>query len=73
VAIGVIDRPETERISHYFEAVLGQQFDVVIQVDETYAVDPLERTSEWTAGVLPETHPWAVQSGDVQRRPRTLP
>jgi erythromycin esterase-like protein len=59
-AIGVIYRPETERLSHYFEAVLGQQFDFVIHLDETRAVDPLERTSEWEAGELPETYPWAV-------------
>jgi erythromycin esterase-like protein len=59
-AIGVIYRPETERLSHYFEAVLGQQFDVVIHLDQTNAVDPLERASEWEAGELPETYPWAV-------------
>jgi hypothetical protein len=29
-------------------------------VDETSAVEPLERTSEWEAGELPETYPWAV-------------
>jgi hypothetical protein len=28
--------------------------------DETCAVKPLERTSEWEAGELPETYPWAV-------------
>jgi erythromycin esterase-like protein len=59
-AIGVIYRPETERISHYFEAELGQQFDFVIHLDQTHAVDPLERTSEWESGELPETYPWAV-------------
>jgi erythromycin esterase-like protein len=59
-AIGVIYRPETERLSHYFEAVLGQQFDLVIHLDQTHAVDPLERTSEWEAGELPETYPYAV-------------
>jgi erythromycin esterase-like protein len=59
-AIGVIYRPETERLSHYFEAVLGQQFDLVIHLDQTHAVDPLERTSEWEAGEFPETYPYAV-------------
>src|SRR6266850_1037528 len=29
-AIGVIYRPETERVSHYFHARLPQQFDVVL-------------------------------------------
>jgi erythromycin esterase-like protein len=59
-AIGVIYRPETERISHYFEASLANQFDAVIHVDETRAVEPLERTSGWERGELPETYPWGV-------------
>jgi erythromycin esterase-like protein len=59
-AIGVIYRPQTERISHYFDARLADQFDAVIHIDETSAVEPLERTSEWEAGELPETYPWAV-------------
>jgi erythromycin esterase-like protein len=44
-AIGVIYRPETERLSHYFHARLPEQFDAVIHIDETHAVEPLERTS----------------------------
>jgi erythromycin esterase-like protein len=59
-AIGVIYRPETERLSHYFHARLANPFDAVIHIDETRAVEPLERTSEWVAGELPETYPWAV-------------
>jgi erythromycin esterase-like protein len=59
-AIGVIYRPDTERISHYFRATLAHQFDTVIHLDETHAVEPLEPTSEWKAGELPETYPWAV-------------
>jgi erythromycin esterase-like protein/predicted phosphoribosyltransferase len=59
-AIGVVYRPETERISHYFHARLADQFDAVIHIDETHAVEPLERTSEWEAGELPETYPWGV-------------
>jgi erythromycin esterase-like protein len=59
-AIGVIYRPETERLSHYFDARLASQFDMVIHIDETHAVEPLERTSEWETGELPETYPWAV-------------
>jgi erythromycin esterase-like protein len=59
-AIGVIYRPDTERISHYFRATLAGQFDTVIHLDETHAVEPLEPTSEWEAGELPETYPWAV-------------
>ena len=59
-AIGVIYRPDTERLSHYFEARLADQFDALIHLDETRAVEPLERTSEWEVGELPETYPWAV-------------
>jgi len=29
-------------------------------VDETRALEPLERTSHWEAGELPETYPSAV-------------
>jgi erythromycin esterase-like protein len=56
-AIGVIYRPETERVSHYFEARLPDQFDAVIHFDETSAVEPLDRTPGWDVGEPPETYP----------------
>ena len=59
-AIGVIYRPETERASHYFHARLAAQFDAVIHVDETRAVEPLERTVEWEQGEVPETFPTGI-------------
>ena len=59
-AIGVIYVPESERVSHYFQARLANQFDAVIHLDETRAVEPLERTSQWEAGEFPETYPFAV-------------
>jgi erythromycin esterase-like protein len=59
-AIGVIYRPETERQSHYFRARLSDQFDAVIHIDETRAVEPLERTARWEEGELPETYPFGV-------------
>jgi erythromycin esterase-like protein len=59
-AIGVVYRPETERISHYFHARIANQFDAIIHFDETRAVQPLERTSRWEAGELPETYPFGV-------------
>jgi erythromycin esterase-like protein len=59
-AIGVIYRPETERISHYFHARIADQFDAVIHIDQTSALEPLERSSEWQAGELPETYPTGV-------------
>ncbi len=40
-AIGVIYRPETERRSHYFDAVLPEQFDGFVWFAETRAVTPL--------------------------------
>ena len=58
-AVGVIYRPESERISHYFHARLSEQFDAVLHFDETRAVEPLERTAQWHAGEkdeVPETY-----------------
>jgi erythromycin esterase-like protein len=59
-AVGVVYRPETERLSHYFHARIAEQFDAVIHIDETEALQPLERTSEWLRGELPATYPWGV-------------
>jgi erythromycin esterase-like protein len=41
-AIGVVYLPQTERQSHYFEARLAKQFDAVIHLDVTSAVEPLK-------------------------------
>lgn len=56
-AIGVLYLPETERRSHYFRARLADQFDYVLHIDETRAVEPLDRTSTWDVGELAETFP----------------
>jgi hypothetical protein len=56
-AIVVGYRPKTERRSHYFEVRLADQLDAVIHVEQTGALEPLERTSMWGRGELPETHP----------------
>ena len=56
-AIGVIYRPDTELVSHYFYARLPDQFDAVLHYDHTRAVEPLERTTEWQAGEVEETFP----------------
>lgn len=56
-AIGVVYLPETERVSHYFYANLAEQFDAIIHCDKTTAVEPLEKTSEWVEGEVPETYP----------------
>lgn len=59
-AIGVIYRPQTERISHCFEAELPAQFDALLHFDQTRAVEPLELTSQWERGEAPETYPYGV-------------
>ena len=59
-AIGVVYRPETERQSHYFEARLSGQFDAMLHIDETRAVEPLDRTSGWETGEAPETFPTGI-------------
>jgi erythromycin esterase-like protein len=56
-AIGVIYRPETERYSHYFEAVLAEQFDAWVWFEETSAVTPLG--PEHPRGA-PETYPFGL-------------
>lgn len=56
-AIGVIYRPESELYSHYFEAVLAEQFDAFVWFDETRAVAPL--TAAHGEG-MPETYPFGL-------------
>ncbi|KAF0958726.1 erythromycin esterase family protein [Rhodococcus sp. T7] len=59
-AIGVIYRPDTERQSHYVHARLADQFDAVIHIDTTHALEPLEYSSLWVDGERPETYPFAL-------------
>ena len=59
-AIGVIYRPETERLSHYFHARLAAQFDALVHIDRTTAVESLELTPRWRAGEPPETYPTGI-------------
>jgi erythromycin esterase-like protein len=56
-AIGVIYRPETERQSHYFHARMARQFDALVHLDETHALQPLDRPAAGGAGEAPETFP----------------
>jgi erythromycin esterase-like protein len=42
-AIGVVYAPHAERIAHYFEARLSQQFDAAVYVETTRPVTPLRR------------------------------
>ena len=56
-AIGVVYRPETELYSHYFEAVMAEQFDAFVWFDETRAVTPL--THAHGKGML-DTYPFGL-------------
>lgn len=63
-AIGVIYRPESERLSHYFEAELPRQFDAVIHFDTTRAVVALggaeDRAPHLDEREAPETYPYGA-------------
>lgn len=60
-AIGVVYRPPTERLSHYFTARLGAQFDAVLHIDRTQAIDELPRNGAAApAPEVPETYPVGV-------------
>jgi erythromycin esterase-like protein len=64
-AIGVVYRPETERRSHYLHARLADEFDVVIHLDATRGLSPLDLLEEEDAAShfadeLPETFPTGV-------------
>jgi erythromycin esterase-like protein len=39
---------------------LGDQFDHVVHIDHTRAVEPLERNAAWDLGELPEVFPSVV-------------
>ncbi|EAW08153.1 putative erythromycin esterase [Aspergillus clavatus NRRL 1] len=58
--IGVIYRPDTERISHYSQAYLHNQFDAYIWFDQTTAVNPLEKVQPKTPLGLDETYPFGL-------------
>lgn len=62
-AVGVIYRPESELMSHYFQASLPRQFDEYVWFDETRAVTPLP------ASPLPE---FQRPIRSACRRPRRL-
>jgi erythromycin esterase-like protein len=59
-AIGVVYRPQTERASHYFPARLDRQFDVVVHIDRTSALEPLDDVAAWDPLEPPETYPTGI-------------
>lgn len=56
-AIGAVYRPQTELLSHTFNARPARQFDVLIHLDQTRAAEPLDRTPEWEEGEESESFP----------------
>lgn len=56
-AIGVVYRPQSELTSHYFQSVLGDQFDAWVWFEETRAVTPLGPERPHGA---PETWPFGL-------------
>jgi erythromycin esterase-like protein len=51
----VLYLPETERVSHYFEASLPDQFDAFVFLEETKAVTAVTDTTR----NVPDDHPFA--------------
>lgn len=56
-AIGVIYRPQTERQSHYFHAILAEQFDALLWLEQTTAVTPIG-PREIDDTTVPDTYPF---------------
>lgn len=56
-AVGVVYRPDTELLSHYFRAVLSEQFDAYVWFETTRAVTPLAPGHH--VG-MPETYPFGL-------------
>ncbi len=56
-AIGVVYKPETERYSHYVYSCLPKQFDFIIHLNHTTAVEPIETIPHIHHGEMDETYP----------------
>ncbi|MGN6703250.1 MAG: erythromycin esterase family protein [Burkholderiaceae bacterium] len=59
-AIGVVYRPQTERMSHYYHADLSHQFDAIVHIDSTRAVQPLDRPAQWERDRPADTYPSGI-------------
>ncbi len=70
-AVGVIYRPRAERRDHYFNTVLSAQFDAVIHIDVTGAIDSLARQSPG-AGVVDASSKVGVSGPARARRPSRI-
>ncbi|MGW5383143.1 erythromycin esterase family protein [Nocardia sp. NPDC003963] len=56
-AIGVVYSPGTERQSHYYHARAAQQYDALIHIDRTTALQPLQSEGDPGSGTVPESYP----------------
>jgi erythromycin esterase len=54
-AIGVVYRPEHERIGNYVPTNVARRYDVLLHIEETHALSPLH--PEHPATLVPETYP----------------
>jgi protein-L-isoaspartate(D-aspartate) O-methyltransferase len=59
-AIGVVYRPDTELESHYYQAILPQEFDEIVWFDETHAVSALVLPPPVRSPELPDTYPFGL-------------
>lgn len=55
--VGFVYRPEQERWNHYYRARASEQFDAILHVDATHALEPLEHVSEWDPAISALQHP----------------
>ena len=56
-AIGVIYRPDTELLSHYFQADMSEQFDAMVWFETSRAIAPLPAARPKD---VPETYPFGL-------------
>ena len=60
-AIGVVYLPASERVSHYFSSRIARQFDMVVHLDQTSALQPLDAATACPdLDEMPETYPSGV-------------
>jgi erythromycin esterase-like protein len=57
-AIGVVYRPENDRISNYVPSVIAERYDAFIFMDETKALHPVQMHAD--PHKTPETYPFGV-------------
>jgi erythromycin esterase-like protein len=56
-AVGVVYKSKTERFSHYFTTQLHEQFDALVHIDHTRALQPLESLGPPSTREEPDTFP----------------